>query len=97
MMIRALALGLYILCYAPIALSSCDLTHFRWGCELPLHPNPSRAAHSLVYCGNTLGYLTLSQYNQLIHYQRANAYNALMINGEYVDSPCIGAGRFGSE
>jgi hypothetical protein len=75
--------------FTNVANAECDLTIFRWGCDMTIQPHPTHWARSLVYCGNAYGYGTPAQYNMLQHYQRANVDFVLKLNGEFIEGPCV--------
>ncbi|HAF87035.1 MAG: hypothetical protein CMF38_02605 [Legionellaceae bacterium] len=76
-----------------LGFTQCDLQHFRWECSLTLYAKPTKNAHSLVYCGQTHGYVTKRDYDILTRYHLRNVNMVAAMNDEYIDSPCIPAGR----
>lgn len=86
-------LCLVLLLVASCAQANCDLSRFRWGCDLRIHAKPTQHAKSLVYCGTSYGYVTEHDYEVLSRYQRTSVNMVLKINGEYVDSPCVPSTR----
>lgn len=92
-------LGLMLLLFLPAhsALALCDVTQFHWECDIPFANKPNPSAYSLVHCGNGPVYVNKYQYEQLMRYQRANVNMILTLNGQYITSPCVPAGRDGSQ
>jgi len=84
---------LIILAYCGLLQANCDISRYRWECDLPVSPEKKPGKSSLFYCGNAYGYLTKKQYDILSRYKRSSVNMVLKINGEYMDSPCIPAGR----
>lgn len=76
-------------------LANCQLSSYRGPCELPVKEKPVAYNRSLVYCGNTPMYVNQAEYDLLVRYQRVNTNMILTLNGEYITSPCIPAGRNG--
>jgi len=71
---------------------NCDLTEFRWLCEIAVHHKYSEVAPSVIDCGGTNVYVTREQYETIARYQRASINMTLKVNGEYITSPCVPAG-----
>lgn len=89
---RTLLWWLSLSAAASISYAACDPTSFSHRCNLPF-VTKHHAHLSQVYCGPSVGYITKHQYDILRRYQRVNTNMIVTINGEYVDSPCIPAGK----
>jgi len=87
--VKKLIIGLLLSTFINIIYANCNLNQFRWECDIPMHLKPSMNAHSLIYCGDTFGYINQMQFDILARYQRANVAMNVTVNGEYVDGPCI--------
>lgn len=75
------------------AQAHCELHRFRWECDIAIYPDPSPAAPSLVYCGNSYGYVSKADYDTLVRFHRRSINMVLKIDGEFLESPCIPAHR----
>lgn len=87
-------LGVLLLA-APISIAlatNCDLTKFRWPCEMPVQPKPLRSALSVIDCDGTNVYVTKAEYEEIMRYQRASVFLSMKVNGEWISSPCVPAG-----
>ena len=71
------------------AFAGCNLSKFRWDCEVPLRPIATQPAKSMMFCGETYGYVSKADYKALARYQRANVRLSLTENNEFLDSPCL--------
>ena len=70
---------------------NCDLTEFRWLCQIPVKAKASRHTPSVMDCGGTKVFVSRSQYEELMRYQRADVNMILSVNSEYITSPCVPA------
>jgi hypothetical protein len=90
---RAIVMLLFTFGYSCAGYSLCDPTRFGSVCEIPF-TTQVQPDSSMVYCGDRLGFISRSHYEVLRRYQRASTNMILTVNGEYLDSPCIPAGRY---
>lgn len=86
-------LSLIIAGFSSLLFANCNLHQFRYPCDITLKPYPTRYAKSLVYCGNSRGYVTKHDYDILTKFHRRSINMTLSINGEFLESPCIPADR----
>jgi hypothetical protein len=75
------------------AFATCNLSQFRWECEMQLNNKPTRATPSMVQCGLAHGYVSHAEYDALVRFQRANVDMNLTVDDDYMDGPCIPVGR----
>lgn len=78
------------------SIANCDLSRFKWDCDLPMKVKPSRTDQSLVYCNDLRGYITPAQFQILNQYYHRDVNMVLRVNGEYIESPCIPIRRYES-
>lgn len=89
---RKAALFSVLLCIS--SLSFADCTHeYPFYCELPFKIKPVKQAQSVIHCGPLFGYLTQAQWDTLARYKQANIEMNIMIDGEFIDGPCIPSQR----
>lgn len=70
--------------------NNCDITKFRWECDLILHQQISNHSSThLIHCGNTRVYITNVQQQLLNRFLNANINMILKIDNQYGDSPCF--------
>lgn len=83
-------LGVLLLSVPLAALPvNCDLTTFRWQCEIPVRECPSCGKHSILDCNGSNVYVTREEYEQIMRYQRASVFFSLKVNGEWITGPCF--------
>lgn len=89
---------LFMLSYASYGFSAanCDLSKFKWDCDLPMKVKPSHVHQSLVYCNDLRGYISPAEFQVLSHYYRRDVNMVLRVNGEYIDAPCVPIRRYES-
>lgn len=79
-----------ILCiFTQVAMAGCDLTKFRWGCNIYPKIKNNRSHDALIYCGSTRLYVSREQFNLIRHYQSAGVHMSIKVNDVYYDGPCV--------
>ena len=69
---------------------NCDLSEFRWECELPVgKPHPSMYRTSAVSCGGIVMFVTPWQYEKIVHNRALDVDMVLKVNDEYFSGPCV--------
>ncbi len=89
-MIKAILLLIGIFTYS-ISFASCDLTKFRWGCDIYPKIKSKHRGDALIYCGSTRLYVSREQFNLIRHYQSAGVHMSIKVNDIYYDGPCVAA------
>jgi hypothetical protein len=84
--IGLLLLGFSLL--STTAFADCDISQYRWDCEIPVAAKAKPGKSKLFYCGDNYGYITKRQYEILSRYRIAEINMVLKIDGEFVDDPC---------
>lgn len=67
---------------------NCDLSAFRWQCEIEVQEQPAKHRLSILDCNGSNVYVTAKEYEQVMRYQRASVHFALKVNGEWLTGPC---------
>lgn len=80
---------LLLIATIPATAANCDLTDFRWMCKLPIQPRATRHTPAVIDCNGTNVFVSRSEYEEIMRYQRANVNMTLKVNGEYISSPCV--------
>ena len=69
-------------------LANCDLSRFRWECELPVKSKTEGSSNYYVDCGGTPVGVTQGQHTILKRYHNRSIVTVLEYNGEVVDALC---------
>lgn len=85
---KCLLLSMFV---ATVAIAQeCDLSQFRWECELPVgKPHPTRYRQSAVSCGGIVMFVTPWQYEEIVHNRALDINMVLKVNDEYFTGPCV--------
>lgn len=78
----------YLLLIIPLSLwANCDLSTYRWQCNITPKLSPARNLVT-VFCNGTPVFITRHQRNILNRYAQSNVIMNLKVNGEYFTGPC---------
>lgn len=76
--------------FSSMALASghCDISEFKWDCDLRAKTRPTSNYKSLVYCRDTLVAISEESRSTLNRFNHASINMVLKVNGEFIDAPC---------